>query len=380
MRVGVVHPELKSTGGANAVCLNVIEALQQDHKVDLITSGEPDIEGLNKALGTYSRIDSVIVPDYSGVLNIPSKYSKKHFGIGLERMKKSLLNRYAQSISHNYDAIISTSNEIDINDIQTLQYIHVPQYGGKSIPGVVGNDNQLLPIYNLLCRRMGGMDIEFDESDCLVSNSKWTAKMVEKAYNVDSKVVYPPVVPPKDSKSFEKREDGFICIGRIYPSKNIKKIIKMIKSVRETGYDTHLHIIGPESSTQYNQEIKNRVSKYDWVSLEGKLDRSELNNALISHKYGIHGRQYEHFGIAVAEMAMSGTIPFVPRSGGQTEIVNESNLLTYENPEEAVRNITTVMSNNDLQKDLLSQLNRSSEQFSRENFKKDIRKIVEDIN
>ena len=42
---------------------------------------------------------------------------------------------------------------------------------------------------------------------------------------------------------------------------------------------------------------------------------------MATHRYGIHGMREEHFGMAPAEMARAGAIVWVPRGGGQTEIV-----------------------------------------------------------
>ena len=49
---------------------------------------------------------------------------------------------------------------------------------------------------------------------------------------------------------------------------------------------------------------------------------------MASHRYGIHGMREEHFGMAPAEMVRAGVIVWVPRGGGQMEIVGREPALT----------------------------------------------------
>ena len=49
--------------------------------------------------------------------------------------------------------------------------------------------------------------------------------------------------------------------------------------------------------------------------------RDEVRALMATHRYGIHGMREEHFGMAPAELARAGCIVWVPRGGGQMEIV-----------------------------------------------------------
>ena len=51
----------------------------------------------------------------------------------------------------------------------------------------------------------------------------------------------------------------------------------------------------------------------------------------------------EHFGMAPAEMARAGCIVWVPRGGGQMEIVGREPALMYESDDEAVEKISATL-------------------------------------
>ena len=57
--IGVVHMDLMSKGGGEAVSMNVLEALQDEHDVTLLTLTEPDLDELNAYFNT--AVESVTV-------------------------------------------------------------------------------------------------------------------------------------------------------------------------------------------------------------------------------------------------------------------------------------------------------------------------------
>jgi glycosyltransferase involved in cell wall biosynthesis len=77
----------------------------------------------------------------------------------------------------------------------------------------------------------------------------------------------------------------------------------------------------------------------------------------------------------VAEMVKGGCIVFVPNGGGQTEIVNHPALI-YEDDDDAVRKIETVLAGAALQESLREHLSQAAQRFSIENFKTVILHVV----
>ena len=50
--IAVVHMDLRSKGGGEAVCLNVLEALQDEYDVTLLTLTRPNFDELNDYFNT----------------------------------------------------------------------------------------------------------------------------------------------------------------------------------------------------------------------------------------------------------------------------------------------------------------------------------------
>jgi glycosyltransferase involved in cell wall biosynthesis len=123
--------------------------------------------------------------------------------------------------------------------------------------------------------------------------------------------------------------------------------------------------------------IRRLVNQHrDWVIPEGRKVGSEKTRLLHRHRYGISACGVEAFGIAVAEQVKAGCIPFVPDSGGQTEIVGDP-ALCYADPDDAVAKIDAVLRDEAKQHALREHLRRQAEQFSAERFMQEFRGVVE---
>jgi hypothetical protein len=84
----------------------------------------------------------------------------------------------------------------------------------------------------------------------------------------------------------------------------------------------------------------------------------------------------EHFGIVVAEMVNSGCIPFVPKGGGQVEIVDRKESLTYSTEKDCARKIGALLSSSKKQKKLVHNLSRLRGNYSVGAFHKKVIKII----
>jgi hypothetical protein len=114
-----------------------------------------------------------------------------------------------------------------------------------------------------------------------------------------------------------------------------------------------------------------------WVFLNENLTRDQLANVLAHHRFGIHVRENEQFGISVAEMVSAGCIPFVPSQGGQIEIIGNIPALQFNNIDEAVTKIVNVMNDLDLQMVLTRQLSQNKDSFNSGQFCKNLLAFVE---
>src|SRR3954470_11962361 len=56
-------------------------------------------------------------------------------------------------------------------------------------------------------------------------NSNWTAGKLSECYAIGSTTLYPPVPGEFPAVPWAEREDGFVCIGRFSPEKELEKVI-----------------------------------------------------------------------------------------------------------------------------------------------------------
>ncbi|NHN58562.1 MULTISPECIES: glycosyltransferase [Halorussus] len=240
-----------------------------------------------------------------------------------------------------------------------------------------GEKKDFLAQHDLLCRRLARFSAGRVTSNTLCTNSNWTASIIERAYDVNPRIIYPPV----DTKGFvnrswDTRENGFITLGRISREKNVLEIIEIIREIRTKGHDVHLHLVGPIPDTSYAMSVRKQVAQNDFVFLEGALPRTELVDFICRHRFGLHGMTQEHYGMAVAELVAAGTIPFVPNGGGQREIVNKNELLLYDTPDEAISKIDNILSNPAQCQRVREELAKSANYFSPGQFQSEFFSLV----
>ncbi|WP_435176480.1 glycosyltransferase family 4 protein [Halorussus sp. AFM4] len=381
--VAVVHHDLMIKGGGESVCMNVLEALQDDHDVTLVTLTHPDINELNNYFKTNVNELTVEIPPIAGrVLDRMKAITNFEFDL----LKTALLNRYLKRHEQKYDIVVSTTNELALNG-DSVQYIHLPQFDRAALPDTIGSmqkSNPIYDVYDQVCTMLAGFNKELIGSgrDRLLTNSHWTAEIVEEIYDEMPDVVYPPV----DTETFaqfgdvpwSEKEDGFVTIGRIMPLKKILRVVDIIAGVHELGHDVSLKIYGPPSDEGYYAKVEERVAEYDFVHLEGELRHSDeaQMRSICRQKYYLNGTDYEAFGISIAEMVAAGAIPFVPNNGGQTEIVNGREELVYESVEDAVDKIDRVLTDETLASKLKTELADEKSEFTYETFQWNVRTAV----
>jgi glycosyltransferase involved in cell wall biosynthesis len=240
-------------------------------------------------------------------------------------------------------------------------------------------DSKLHHVYDMISFSIAGFDRSnsIDHSSLFLTNSNWTAQVFQDAYGVEPQVLYPPVKADGiNGFHWPDREKGFVSVGRIEESKNLGRSIEIVRNLNERGHDVHLHIIGSANDGEYSREIKESSNKYDYIRFEGEVSRSRLEELLASHKFGLHAKDHEHFGIAVAEMVSAGMIPFVPDSGGQVELVNSQGAVLYDDKSDAIEKISSVFNDPDLQQEIRKSLPDIDEDFGATRFRNEVKTIV----
>jgi len=377
-KIAVYHPVF-GHGGAESVCMHVLEALQEDHEVTLVSMTEVDLVAQNEYFDTNvnPNIGITRLGEVGKVLERSMSVLDRTLSNRFGRLHAALFSRHARDMPE-FDLIFSTSGEL-VTERPSIQYIHYPWYNRTQLPEHLRSQSTIEQTYDRVCQVLSAHDTDNLAAHRLLTNSNWTADLLQELYCVDVETIYPPVVTGKiDPKPWKDRDRGFVCVGRLDPSKNIHQNIEIVDQLRNRAHDVHLHIIGPAEDQEYSRRIERLADDRPYIFLEGRTSRERLIELLCAHRYGIHGMENEHFGIAVAELVAAGTIPFVPDSGGQVEIVQELDILTYNSVTDAVEKADTVLSNQDIQRSIRDSFPDIEKQFGPERFKQEIRTVVDE--
>jgi glycosyltransferase involved in cell wall biosynthesis len=375
-KILLVQPHLQPPGGGEGVAAWMIEALKQDHVISVLTWRPIDLAPINRYFGTSLRPS-----DFTAYLAYPALHRLlDRVPVRLGLLKNSLLLRMAKQMKDDYDLVITANDEADLGRLG-IQYVHFP-WAYQPRPPIdlrwYHCSSAVVEAYYRFCVRISGFSFERMKQNLTLVNSNWTGEKVRERHGIESTTLYPPAPGSFPDVPWAEREDGFVCIGRISLEKELDKIIDILTEVREQGYDLHLHIIGTKDDNPgYYAHIQQRVqTNASWIFLNEDLPRQDLVRLVAQHRYGIHGMKEEHFGMAVAEMVRAGCIVFVPRGGGQMEIVAGEERLLYQTPQEAVAKIRQAIADAAAQQSLRDFLRTRKDLFSTEHFINHIRDIV----
>ena len=122
----------------------------------------------------------------------------------------------------------STSGELDFGK-RGIQWINLPMpkiFIKKSVT-LLGKLN------NIVCKSLSNASIESMRKNLTISNSHWVACRVKDTYKIESTVVYAPVIEHGNTininfSEWQRRENGFVSIGRISRDKRIENSIKIL--------------------------------------------------------------------------------------------------------------------------------------------------------
>ena len=373
-KVAVVQPVLVPGGGTEAVTAWTIEALKNHYDVSLLTFSSVQADALNSYYGTPLTDGefSTFRPRLPPLLGRTKR---------LLLLKDHLMMRYCKSARHRFDLFISVGGAMDFGS-PGIQYMALAP--GSTLVKVLGRDPQMPVWYYLFKRsfmslagRVSAFSQERSRHNTTLVTSQWAGELTQRLYGFPGyQVVYPPVNASTAPMAWPSRENGFLCIARISPEKQIERAIEILSRVRKKGFDLSLMIIGRQDDPRYYENIKQLCQEHSsWVTLERALPRIELAQIMGRFKYGINAATDEPFGIALAEMVSAGCIIFVPNSGGQTEIVKDPRLM-YDDIDDAASKVAQVLGNEQLQESLRCGLAKSGMAFSTQAFCGTMQEVV----
>ena len=377
LKIAIVHSELKVGGGSEARALWLATALQSVGQISIISMGEINLERLNTAYGTDLRSQDI------EIVSIPvPRILKNRF----DAFRTYRLARYIRRVAPNFDLIISAYNVMDFGR-KGIQFIadfsFDDQLRRRFHPTVEGVQSGLYKktllrtIYLLIGKVLSGTQKKNWLKNTTVANSVWSRDILRERYGLECEVIYPPVTNVFPAVPWELRENGFVLLGRISPEKQIEKVISILGRVKDSGHNIHLHILGRPDDSHYTQYILELCRKNaDWIYFEGLILGEEKARFIATHRYGISGCRYESFGIAVAEMVKAGCLVWVPRGGGQVEIVENEDLI-FNSDQEAVDKIIRILESETKQNELRAHLKKQADHFSSDQFVAQVEMFVQ---
>jgi len=376
-RIALAHPRMRIGGGSEARPLWIAEALKKDYRVDLITMGQIDLNRLNQAYGTDLK---------PGEINVVSLPIPRLFLNRFDALRGYRLHRYCRRHAKEYDVMISTYNAMDFGKrgIQFIADFSFDDAMRESLyRDVYGPNNSFykksLPrtIYLNIGRLLSGNNQDRWTKNLTISNSHWSRMILLKTFGMKSTVIYPPVVDNPVNIPWNRKTDEFVIMGRISPEKQIDRAISLLRKIRNEGFNIKIKIIGRIDDKQYGKKFLDSIAEdMQWISYCGLLTGKAKNTILASSRYGISACRHEAFGIAVAEMVKSGSIVWVPNSGGQTEIVKHPRLI-YSNESDAIEKISGVLRSQRLQGEITHHLARRANLFTSHLFMKNTRRFID---
>jgi len=374
-RILFAQRAIRPVGGADGLSAWILEALKRDYRLTLLTWEPVDFAALNRSFGTDlrpSEFEATTVKPW--VVRLAKMFPTPAVGL-----RDLYLYMEARRWAGRFAAVITAAHEADLGP-RGIQYIHFPEALSKESKSLSWyHSSAALRAYEAIGEHLTGFSIDRMKSNLTLANSEFTARAIREVYGIEPLVVYPPAIGEFPEVPWDRRKEGFVCIGRISGEKRIELMIEILSAVRRAGPQVHLHVVGQLWNAGYLDSLRRLVqANAPWVHLHENISRPELVELIASHRYGIHAMNDEPFGMAVAELVTGGCVTFVHNSGGQVEIVGNDERLIYSSREDAVNKILRALRDPDYQASLRNHVASRRNLFGSERFVSRIRQVISD--
>ena len=331
----IVHINLNARGGSERLAVATMKALscyREPISFDLTIGQKPVLAELEKSYGpnlvsVLKRVRKIKKLDLMADI-----CSKTDYDLTINTHGDLLPYFPAQNIHRCY----SKDNYITYCHFPLAQYFIQTKdrsYSAllrkvSSFPNLNTNENfllQLLESYKNMIK-----------NSTVLTNSKYSRDVIQKIFDIDAKIVYPPVDIEvfRNKVLFQSRlralcpksKDLIIVISRFNPTKKIENAIKVARLLKAQGIGSGMKIVGnlTKEGFAYFSYLKEMVKKYglkDYVTFEVNVEFKRLLSLMRKSKVYFHTLPGEPFGISTVEAMSAGLIPVVPDLGGHTEFV-----------------------------------------------------------
>lgn len=362
MRVGIFDPYLDDLGGGEKYMMTIAKCLLPNNSVTVFWDKKDD---LNKVSERFS-LDLKDVRIKSNIFS--AKYSLP------QRLKETI----------KYDVIIFLSDGSIPWVLSKKLFIHI---------------QQPLP----LLKQSSINSLKKARVTAFFCNSVFTKSYIDKAFKVESKVIYPPV----DDKSKRKvKENIILTVGRfrvvnvdtnlkgenenIFDYKKQGVMLNVFKDMVKKGLKGWKLIIATSVNSKEMEIFESFKKEAQGFPIEFLVNQnnSDLWDVYSKAKIYWHASGFgedlnthpefaEHFGISTVEAMSAGAVPVVINAGGQKEIVQDGeNGLLWITLEELKSKTLKLIEDPVLLKKLLARSMLSSQKYSEDKFCKEINEMI----
>lgn len=211
----------------------------------------------------------------------------------------------------------------------------------------------------------------YQKPDVILSNSKFTQRMLRKFFGVDSFVVYPPV----DLGHFKPTSKApsrsyFLSVQRVHWQKRITVQIETFK-----GSEEKLKIVGDLNAKRPHSDLIRLTEDYDNIEVLGGIRDDDLPELYTHAKATIQTGFKEDFGLVPVESMACGTPCVVVDEGGFKETVHSPQLgLRIKQP--YVERLREAVQSFDISRYDPEVLRREAEKYGLERFRCEMEKYV----
>lgn len=348
----------------------MLHALADRHEVATLTLAPWSPAETNAFYGTSipeGRVAAHVVPRPWSWLSALSEGNAT-------RLRMAALLRTARSMAGRFDLLVTADNYGAFAK-PGIQYVHFPA-------DLTPQPQRLAPIvktYFAFCDRLIGVPWTAAARNLTLANSRWTAAGLTGCAGVPpARVLYPPVLDPGVGEPWQQRSNTFLCIGRFHGSKRIETAMSIVRKIRAQAMpDARLLVVGSRVDDDYSRRLHRFAARdRDWIDFREDLPRAGLNALMGRCRYGIQAMEYEHFGMASAEMARAGCLVFPHASGGSVEVVDHDERLLWRTEDDAVARIGAVARDGAARDAIRWRLQNHAATFSTERFVDEFHDII----
>jgi len=207
-------------------------------------------------------------------------------------------------------------------------------------------------------------------ADVIVSNSKFTQRIMKKVFGFDSFVCYPPVDTKKFKPAKNPARDFYFSVQRINWQKRVDLQIEIFKKLKN---EKLIIAGGPPEGYDYN--VKRLCEDLPNVEYVGGISDRKVVRYMQNAKAVIQTCYYEDFGLVPVEALACGTPVILVDEGGFKETIHNKKLgIRVKRP--YVQNFRKAIKKFDVDKFNPKLLRKEAEKYSEERFKKEMKYYI----